>query len=81
MNVVFSDRRTGEQRQATLPVAVATVSAAMSASTPAQILAILGPSCRDNARRQLLLAQNVLNGIDYVEFEMVGRRRPCTSTS
>ena len=44
----------------------------MSASTPAQILAILGPSCRDNARRQLLLAQNVLNGIDYVEFEMVG---------
>jgi hypothetical protein len=44
----------------------------MSASTPAQILAILGPSCRDNARRQLLLAQSVLNGIDYVEFEMVG---------
>jgi len=43
----------------------------MSASTPAQILAILGPSCRDNVRRQLLLAQNVLNGIDYVEFEMV----------
>ncbi len=43
----------------------------MSASTPAQILAILGPSCRDNARRQLLLAQTALNGIDYVEFEMV----------
>lgn len=44
----------------------------MSSSAPAQILAALGPSCRDNTRRQLLLAQTVLNGIDYVEFEVVG---------
>jgi len=44
----------------------------MSSASPAQILAAIGPSCRDNVRRQLLLAQNVLNGIDYVELEMVG---------
>ena len=43
----------------------------MSTSAPSGILASLGPSCRDNARRQLLLAQTVLNGIDYVEFESV----------
>ncbi len=44
----------------------------MSTATANRILTVLGPSCRDNARRQLLLAQNVVNGIDYVEFEMVG---------
>lgn len=44
----------------------------MSMATANRILTMLGPSCRDNARRQLLLAQNVQNGIDYVEFEMVG---------
>lgn len=44
----------------------------MSASIVAQILAALGPSCRDTARRARLLAQTVLNGIDFVEFEIVG---------
>ena len=44
----------------------------MSSTAPSAILAALGPSCRDNARRQLLLAQTALNGIDYVEFELVG---------
>lgn len=44
----------------------------MSSQTPSQILAVLGPSCRDNARRQRLLAQNAVNGIDFVEFETVG---------
>lgn len=43
----------------------------MTSSAPSGILAALGPSCRDNARRSLLLAQTVLNGIDYVEFESV----------
>lgn len=44
----------------------------MSTATANRILRMLGPSCRDNARRQLLLAQNMQNGIDHVEFEMVG---------
>ncbi|MCY7399451.1 MAG: putative baseplate assembly protein [Nocardioides sp.] len=44
----------------------------MSTATAKRILTMLGPSCRDNARRQLLLAQNVQNGVDYVEFEIVG---------
>src|SRR5512133_3642039 len=44
----------------------------MSTATADQILSVLGPSCRDNARRQILLAQTALNGIDYVEFENVG---------
>ena len=44
----------------------------MSAPTIIQILETLGPSCRDGARRALLLAQNVLHGIDFVEFEVVG---------
>jgi hypothetical protein len=43
----------------------------MSAQTPSQILAILGPSCRDRARRQRLLTQTAVNGIDYIEFEVV----------
>ena len=43
----------------------------MSTATADRILSVLGPSCRDNARRQMLLAQNTLNGIDYVEFENV----------
>ena len=33
------------------------------------ILSIIGPPCRDNTRRQLLLAGPGINGIDYVEFE------------
>jgi hypothetical protein len=44
----------------------------MSSQTPSQILAVLGPSCRDNARRQRLLAQTTVNGIDFVEFETIG---------
>ncbi len=44
----------------------------MSAAPITQILQTLGPSCRDSARRALLLGQNVLNGIDFVEFEVVG---------
>ena len=43
----------------------------MSLSTAAQILAAIGPSCRDSARRALLLGQAVLNGIDFIEFEIV----------
>jgi hypothetical protein len=43
----------------------------MSASIVAQILEALGPSCRDTGRRARLLAQTVLNGIDFVEFEVV----------
>jgi hypothetical protein len=43
----------------------------MSLSTAAQILAAIGPSCRDSARRALLLGQGVLNGIDFIEFEIV----------
>src|SRR3954470_8808949 len=39
--------------------------------SPERILAILGPSCRDNARRQLLLGQNTVHGIDYIEFDEV----------
>ncbi len=43
----------------------------MSLSTAAQIVAAIGPSCRDSARRALLLGQAVLNGIDFIEFEIV----------
>lgn len=43
----------------------------MSASTVAQILETLGPSCRDTARRARLLAQTVLNGIDFIEYEEI----------
>src|SRR5215813_337513 len=43
----------------------------MSLSTAAQILAAIGPSCRDSARRALLLGQAALNGIDFIEFEIV----------
>src|SRR5882724_6372316 len=43
----------------------------MSLSTAAQILAAIGPSCRDSARRALLLGQAVLNGIDFIEFEIL----------
>src|ERR1051326_620113 len=43
----------------------------MSASTAAQILEVLGPGCRDTARRQLLLAQTALNGIEFIEFEEI----------
>ncbi len=43
----------------------------MSASTVAQILETLGPSCRDTARRARLLAQTALNGIDFIEFEEI----------
>jgi hypothetical protein len=41
----------------------------MSASDIATIASLIGPSCRDNSRRQILLKAGVLNGIDYVEFE------------
>lgn len=44
----------------------------MSESAVAQILETLGPSCRDTGRRARLLAQVALNGIDFVEFEVVG---------
>ena len=43
----------------------------MSTNAAVQILATLGPSCRDTARRARLLAQTVLNGIDFIEFEIV----------
>ncbi|MGZ4798529.1 MAG: hypothetical protein ACXVL8_02685 [Acidimicrobiia bacterium] len=43
----------------------------MTASHVAQVLEALGPSCRDSRRRSLLLAQTVLGGIDFVEFEVV----------
>jgi hypothetical protein len=44
----------------------------MSASIVAQILETLGPSCRDAGRRARILAQTAINGIDFVEFEIVG---------
>jgi hypothetical protein len=44
----------------------------MSATVVAQILGTLGPSCRDASRRAAILAQTSLNGIDFVEFEIVG---------
>ncbi|MGR7026158.1 putative baseplate assembly protein [Geodermatophilus sp. URMC 62] len=43
----------------------------MSASAASDVLRLLGPSCRDDARRQLLLARAALNGIDHVEFRVV----------
>jgi hypothetical protein len=46
----------------------------MSASVVDQILEALGPNCRDAARRARILAQAVLNGIDFVEFEVVGAK-------
>lgn len=42
----------------------------MSLSSAAQILAALGPGCRDAERRGLLEKQTVLNGVDFVEFEI-----------
>lgn len=44
----------------------------MSISSAAQILATLGPSCRDIVRRQRLLSQVTWNGIDFIEFEITG---------
>jgi hypothetical protein len=41
----------------------------VSASDIAAIASVIGPSCRDNTRRQILLKANLLNGIDYIEFE------------
>jgi hypothetical protein len=35
-----------------------------------KILELLGPSCHDQVRRDLLLKVQQLNGIDYVEFEI-----------
>ena len=43
----------------------------MSTNAATKILAALGPSCRDTARRARLLAQTALNGIDFIEFEIV----------
>lgn len=43
----------------------------MSNNSAAQILATLGPSCRDATRRARLLAQAAFNGIDFIEFETV----------
>lgn len=42
----------------------------MSLKSAAQILAALGPGCRDSERRGLLEKQTALNGIDFVEFEI-----------
>jgi hypothetical protein len=54
----------------------ATVNAAQSLGASAHdaqaILNQLGPRCRDHARRQLILDQAIVNGIDYVEYEEVG---------
>ncbi|MEX3636139.1 hypothetical protein [Paraburkholderia sp. BR14320] len=41
-------------------------------NSASQILAVLGPNCRDDTRRQLLRAQGALNGIDFVEFDGTG---------
>ena len=56
----------------------------MGPASAAQILEALGPSCRDTGRRELLLAQPILNGIDFIEFEEITVRRPdmcCTCIS
>jgi hypothetical protein len=42
----------------------------MPGSAATQILQALGPSCRDTGRREAILAQDVVNGIDFVEFEV-----------
>jgi hypothetical protein len=39
------------------------------ASSADQILTLLGPSCRALSRRNVLLGQTAVNGIDFVEFE------------
>jgi hypothetical protein len=44
----------------------------MSLTAAEQIQAALGPTCRNPSRRAMLLAQVALNGIDFVEFEIVG---------
>jgi hypothetical protein len=54
--------------QATLNVAQAVGASAHDAEA---ILGQLGPRCRDHARRQLILDQAIVNGIDYVEYEAV----------
>jgi hypothetical protein len=43
----------------------------MSKPTIEQILETLGPSCRDASRRARILKLALLNGIDFVEFEIV----------
>jgi hypothetical protein len=43
----------------------------MSTTSPSSILASFGPACRGNERRAAILRQSTLNGIDYVEFEVV----------
>jgi len=47
----------------------------MTATDIAAINSVIGPSCRDKNRRQILLHANLLNGIDYVEFEIPGDGR------
>jgi len=40
-------------------------------TTAAQILGQIGPSCRDDTRRSLLEGRAGVNGIDFVEYELV----------
>lgn len=44
----------------------------MSTETPQRILTAVGPSCRDNDRRQRILGRAGANGIDYVELDANG---------
>ena len=48
----------------------------MSATVARQILELLGPSCRDVARRGRLIELQRLNGIDFVEFREVAGTPP-----
>ncbi len=41
----------------------------MSTSEIAAILSVIGPTCRDSNRRQMLLESTTVNGIDYIEFD------------
>jgi hypothetical protein len=43
----------------------------MSAAIAGQILELLGPTCHDRVRRDLLLKVQQLNGIDFIEFEVI----------
>ena len=43
----------------------------MSATVAGQILELLGPTCHDQVRRDLLLKVQQINGIDFVEFEVI----------
>ena len=45
-----------------------------SASIVAQILEALGPNCRDTGRRSRLEQQTAINGIDFVEFEIIATK-------